>query len=279
MKCDLRADTILAMRKGIIFVFLIFFTFVSCQKKPISPPPPIAQEKVEEVAQLLEPEIPPLEVPKKNLREFKNKPLYVEVSEINTDDISEIIVSPDRKPTTPLFHVEKEVLVLNQKTFEEFEKKGLLNAQLIVSYEILYEGKMREISQREYFIFTSFPSIITFHNKFTDKLELSPREALQKLFDQRILPEKIVFSQNEAGALTIEVGTVKTTFYNANQKTIFKAEKQAELVHKVLAPLPLEVKINPEDIKLVSKSLGLKTFTTKINILNRGVLKQVEIEE
>ena len=41
----------------------------------------------------------------------------------------------------------------------------------------------------------------------------------------------------------------------------------------------VKVKINPEDIKLVSKSLGLKTFITKINLLNRGVLKQVEIEE
>ena len=266
------------MRKGFVLTVLICFAFVSCQKKKpfVSPPVP---EAIQELG------IPQEEVKKEKLKKdltaFKFEPYFVEILETNTDDISEIIVSPDSVLDIASYTVDKETLILNKKGYDYFQnldEQDFLEAKLIVSHEILYDGKMRNTSKRKYYVFYEMPASVTFQKSFHNKILLSGRTSSSQIFDQRVLPEKIEFHE-QGSSLRIVVGATQTPVYAGREKVIFEGEKRASVLHQGLAPIPLGGEVKPEDIRLTEKDFGEKTFQTKLHLKFLGKLKNIEIQE
>ena len=218
---------------------------------------------------------------KKDLTAFKFEPYFVEILEINTDDISEIIVSPDSALDMAAYTVDKETLILSKKGYDYFQKsdeQDFLEAKLIVSHEILYDGKMRSASKRKYTIFYEMPASVTFQKSFHDKILLNGRNSSSEIFDQRILPEKIEFHEKDA-SLRVVVGSTRSHLYVGREREIFEGEKKASVVHQGLAPVPLGGEVKPEDIRLMEKDFGEKTFQTKLHLKFFGKLKNIEIQE
>ena len=137
---------------------------------------------------------------------------------------------------------------------------------------------MRSASKRKYTIFYEMPASVTFQKSFHDKILLNGRNSSSEIFDQRILPEKIEFHEKDA-SLRVVVGSTRPHLYVGREREIFEGEKKASVVHQGLAPVPLGGEVKPEDIRLMEKDFGEKTFQTKLHLKFFGKLKNIEIQE
>ncbi|MBI1952671.1 MAG: hypothetical protein HYS41_00915 [Candidatus Omnitrophica bacterium] len=242
-----------------------------------APPEPVSQEPA-----------PPAEE--------AHKVFYLELNEVNRDGFEELLFISDSPAQPPAFRmagsrilVPEEVAAsiaagTQEKEFRLFlDKPGMdlaKEAKLFLIHAIRYEGKGREGSLANYYVFSQYPAQLALpvYSQRPESLELGLNDSVAKTFSIRLIPSGSLTLAEQTGQDGIEVAFAgkKSVVLSEGEEVLSKLKHATSITQELFAPVP-KGEVKPEDLRLVKEEYGRVDFFTEISLKNVG-LREVSVE-